>query len=421
MPADMRTFVGTMLQDKYYLDSYLGGGNFGAVYKSRQHFLGVPIRRVAVKLSKHTDIDLTKAREIFADVFMLAEAMDEIVDAEAKKYLTEIYDAGVLKEDGRMFVVMEFVQGTDLTEQFESLNIVPSNQLLKWVRQICTALAGLHSMTPPCIHRDLKPDNILLGADNNVRIVDFGLAARLINYGYVPGVAGTLVYMAPETTKGHSTPASDIYSLGVIMYEGLTGHLPFEDIVPPIDLPEALYSDWLYNEKMKVIPVPPSSYNNTVSRKLDALVMRCLEFSPSRRYHDANALVKGLDELEKIDEGDGNDRLAEARSAASSGSLNGACRAYEICLNAADLSAGKRFAILREYGQALGKIGDHKGEAEKLIAALDIARNSGAVLRDSMDMAGLLDEIARAFTNYGNDWQASKYMKIKAELLKRGK
>lgn len=231
--TDMRIFEGKMLQDKYLLESYIAGGNFGAVYKSQQHFLGIPIRRVAVKLSKHTNINLEKSREIFADLFALAEAMDEIMDVEAKKYLPQIYDAGILKEDGRMFVVMEFVQGTDLAEQFNSLKIIPSNLLLKWVYQICTALAGLHAMVPPCIHRDLKPDNILLGVDKNVRVVDFGLAARLLNKGFVPGVAGAVTYMAPETTRGESTPASDVYCLGVIMYQGLTGHLPFEHLIPP--------------------------------------------------------------------------------------------------------------------------------------------------------------------------------------------
>jgi serine/threonine protein kinase len=416
----MQSFVGKMIQDKYYLDSYLGGGNFGAVFKSQQHFLGVPIRRVAVKLSKHTHVNLEKAREIFADVFSLAEAMDEIMDVEAKKYLIHIYDAGILKEDGRMFVVMEYVQGTDLTTQFESVHRVPSNQLLKWVKQICTALAGLHSMTPPCIHRDLKPDNILLGADNNVRVVDFGLAARLLNQGYVPGVAGTLVYMAPETTKGESTPASDVYSLGVIMYEGLTSHLPFEQLIPPINQPDALYNDWLYNEKMGVKPEPPSRYNNTVSKKLDALVLRCLEFNPSRRYLNAEVLLKALNDLERSDRGD-MECLLKARRLMADGNTGGARSSFESCLVVQGISKEEKFAILREYGEALKTMGDHRGAAEKLATAWELARDSGAILRDGMDKIKLLDAIVDECSRCGNDWQARRFTKVKEELLKRGK
>ncbi|NUO83232.1 hypothetical protein HUU05_24430, partial [candidate division KSB1 bacterium] len=117
--VDMKSFVGMTIRESYLLRDYISQGNFGAVYKSEQQFLGVPVRRVAVKLSKAAQVDLKTAKDIFADAFLLAEAMDEMDDAQARTNLVHVYDVGLIKElDNRMFVVMEYIQGTDLDRQF---------------------------------------------------------------------------------------------------------------------------------------------------------------------------------------------------------------------------------------------------------------------------------------------------------------
>lgn len=418
---DMKSFQGKTLRGTYLLQEYIHEGNFGAVFKSEQQFLGVPVRRVAVKISKETQINIDLAKDIFAEVFLLAEAMDEMTDAGAKSHLVHIYDAGILPEqDNRMFVVMEYVQGTTLAEQFRSYRRVPAPLLLKWVRQICRALQGLHTLVPPVLHRDLKPDNILLGIHRNVLVVDFGLAARLLHCGYVPGVAGMVTSMAPETTCGESIPASDVYSIGLILYEGITGAHPFAHVVPPIGLPEALYSDWLYNQKSTVRPVPPSAMNNTVTPELDAVILRCLEFKSGKRFHNAGELLNALDHLLKpsIDSPGADDvaTLNEGRRLKDTGDLDGARLCFERGLAAPSTSKQTRFDLLYELGGVLKSLKDYKDAATRLAEAWELARDS-AILRSRRERAKLLGDIKDGYRLSGNDYQAYRYEKLQEQEL----
>ena len=266
---------------------------------------------------------------------------------------------------------MEYVKGTELREQFESFRKVPANQLLKWASQICHALQGLHTLSEPVLHRDLKPENILLGTDLRVRVIDFGLAAKMVKHGFVPGVAGTLDYMSPETTQGESVLASDVYSIGLILYEGLTGRRPFAHLIPPIGMPEILYNTWLYNQKRAVRPDPPSSLNNTVTHALDALVLRCLEFDPGNRYHHAGELLEALraviDEppLEKPDVV----YLKEGYDLKNRGNLDSACRAFQRGLDAPPSSRETSFALLWGSGEVLGELGRYNDAVDRLVRA----------------------------------------------------
>lgn len=416
--VDMKSFEGKTLRGSYLLEKYLGGGNFGAVFKSQQYFLGIPVRRVAVKVGKHTgiDIDKDKDKDIINEAFLLAKAMDEMTDAEARSHLVHVYDVGILPEEtNRAFLVTEFVQGTDLAAQLESYHRVPVGLLLKWVRQICRALQGLHTLVPPTLHRDLKPDNILLGIDRNVRIVDFGLAAKLLHHGYVPGVAGTITYMAPETSygEGESVPASDVYSVGLILYEGLTGQLPFAHLIPPLDLPEALHSDWLYKQKRPIRPTPPSSLNNTVTRELDAAVLRCLEFNPSKRFRHAGKLLEALD-LASAPPPDPPDVVAmdEGHHLKTTGSLDGARLSFERGLSAPSSSKETRFALLRELGEVLAMLEEYKAAGAQLVEAWELVRNT-AILRTREERAELLEQIEDAYRQVPNPFQANRYKDLK--------
>src|SRR5688572_14463237 len=132
----MRSYVKRTVRGTYELHEYLAEGNFGAVYRSEQTFLDRRLRRVALKLSKHPGLDREKLQEQLTDVFMLAEAMDEMTDAAARSHLVHIYDAGVWKEEqNRAFVVMEFVQGRPLDRVIESYRgRVPETILVGWAR-----------------------------------------------------------------------------------------------------------------------------------------------------------------------------------------------------------------------------------------------------------------------------------------------
>ncbi|NIM12815.1 MAG: protein kinase [Candidatus Aminicenantes bacterium] len=417
---DMTSFVGKSIQGKYTLREYIDEGNFGVLFKSEQQFLDIPVRRVAVKISKQTGLDIEKVKDIFADVFLLTAAMDEMTDSEAKSHLVHVYDAGILSGEGdRAFLVMEYVDGTTLSNQFKSYRQVPASLMMKWARQICRALKGLHTLVPPVLHRDLKPSNILLGIDCNVQVVDFGLAAKMTLHGFVPGVAGTIDYMAPETILGKSVPASDVYSIGIILYEGLTGKHPFADLVPLIDLPNAMYNDWLYKQKSIFRPVPPSSLNNTVTHDLDDVVMGCLEFKQTeRQYHNAEALLRVLEKLETPPPASpGENSLEKGHRWRAEGNWEEAYIAFKEGLKASANPKKIRFALLNELGEVLIIMRNYKEAAQWLVEAWEIAKNSGEILRSRLERANFLEKIVQVFLAIPNNYQANKYEDLKkAEL-----
>lgn len=418
--TDLRSFEGRVINDRYLLTEWIGGGAFGAVFLSEQLILGRPVRRVACKISRETGMTEADAQHRFADVLRLAEAMDGMTDAEARRHLVHVYDGGLAHDaGGRAFLVMEFVQGTTLAAQFRSLRTVSAHQLFTWARQICLVLRGLHALDRPLLHRDLKPDNVLLGSDLTVRLIDFGLAARLLESGTVPGVAGTLTYMAPETSQGQSVPASDLYSLGVLMYEGLTGRLPFEHLVPPPGLPDALHGDWLYQRKKEGRAVdPPSRLNNTVTREIDAVVLRCLEFDPARRYRSAAELLDALAEAEAGSRRPppGESELEQAREEAAAGDTAGACDTLRACLDSGSEapSPAVRLALLNELARLLDAQGDLAGSARRLAEAWQLVRGS-ALLRTRKERCALLSRTAEAYRRAGNAYQTTHF----EDLLRR--
>jgi eukaryotic-like serine/threonine-protein kinase len=405
---DLHAFEGRTLQGTYLLRTHLGEGNFGAVFLSEQRFLGVPVRRVAVKLSKHVGMDVDTARSVFADAFLLAEAMDQMTDAEARSHLVHVYDVGLAKDaDNRGFLVMEFVEGTTLQAQFRSYTRVPAPLLVKWARQICLAMKGLHALSPPVLHRDLKPDNVLLGLDRSVRVVDFGLAAKLVNLGFVPGVAGTTAYMAPETMRGASMPASDVYSIGLMLYEGLTGRLPFSHLIAPGDLPKELHLDWLHDARRALVVAPPSTLNATVPRHLDPIVLRSLAFAPHERFQNAGELLEALTAGAPAASA-GSDALGEGQRLRRDANPQGAREALERALGAAGVPRDERYALLVELGTVLDELGNHLDAAGRLAEAWNLARDT-TVLRSRAERAALLDRIAETYRRAGNQYQALRY------------
>ncbi|MBO0913160.1 serine/threonine-protein kinase [Streptomyces laculatispora] len=418
--TDLRSFEGRVINDRYLLTKWIGGGAFGAVFLSEQRILGRPVRRVACKISRDAGMTETDAQEKFADILRLAEAMDGMTDSEARRHLVHVYDGGLAHDaGGRAFLVMEFVQGTTLAAQFETLKTVPAKLLFNWARQICVALRGLHALEQPLLHRDLKPDNVLLGSDLTVRLIDFGLAARLLESGTVPGVAGTLTYMAPETSQGQSVPASDLYSLGVLMYEGLTGRLPFAHLIPPPGMPDTLHGDWLYRQKKDGRGVtPPSRLNNTVTRETDAVVLRCLEFDPARRFRSAAEL---LDALAGAEAGThrpppGESALERAREQAADGDPAAACHTLRTCLDSAseDLPPAVRLALRGELARLLDAQGDPVGSARQLAEAWKLVRGS-TLLRTRKERCALLERTADAYRRAGNAFQSAHF----EDLLRR--
>ena len=183
------------------------------------------MRPVAVKVSRQTGLTEETAPHLFSDALMLARILAS-GDHDGRRHLVQIFDMGLLPEhEDRAYIVMEYVAGAPLLSHIRAAGRVSAAIGLRCLKQICRAMALVHEQG--AVHRDLKPDNILVDRRGVVRVVDFGLAAfadpRL---GFAPGSLGTFTYMAPETLQGRSTAASDVYSIGLLMYELFTGGGP---------------------------------------------------------------------------------------------------------------------------------------------------------------------------------------------------
>lgn len=415
----MRSFEGRTVAGTYLLREHLGSGGFGGVFRSDQYVLGQPLRRVALKLSRRTDMSQENTRDALADAFVLAGAMDKIADQRSRMHLVHIYDAGIAAElDDRWYLTMEFVDGHTLDDEFDSFpdGRVPADQLVTWVRQIALALRGLHQLTPPLLHRDLKPSNVLLGVDNVIRLVDFGLSAKMVQLGHIAGTVGVLDHMSPETAIGRSSPASDVYSLGVLIYQGLTGALPFRELVPPPNLPDAVHGEWLYEAKRHYFPAPPSALNSSVSARLDELVLTCLALDPSNRYADAAELLDALDNLGKAPARPAEQARDQARALRAEGQYDEALRALERGLRHPQLARDERFWLTRDKGEVLSLLGDPAGAAAAFKTAWALCKNT-AILRTRAERVELLEALIASYRGAGNEYQARLHERARATEL----
>jgi eukaryotic-like serine/threonine-protein kinase len=297
-PFEQR-LLGQTLAGKYKLVEVQAGGAFGAVFRAEQYFFRQFVRPVAVKVSRQTGLTEETAPHLFGDALMLARLLAS-GDHDGRRHLVQIFDMGLLPEhEGRAYIVMEYVQGAPLLSHMRAAGRVSVAIGLRCLKQICRAMALVHGQG--AVHRDLKSDNILVDRRGVVRVVDFGLAAfadrRL---GFAPGSLGTFTYMAPETLLGRSTPASDVYSLGLLMYELFTGGGPHLSAPWSAD-DKSDHRDEHYRIKESLRFRRPSEVQNEIRndyRWLDALILRCLETDPARRIADAGKLLAAIETCE---------------------------------------------------------------------------------------------------------------------------
>jgi eukaryotic-like serine/threonine-protein kinase len=264
----------------YEIVAELGRGGMGVVYLARHG----PLKRlVALKMivaGLHAD---AKARGRFRTE---AEACARLQHAN----IVQVYEVGEC--DGRPFLAMEHIAGGSLAQQAGS--VWPERDAARMVETLARAVQYMHERG--ILHRDLKPNNILLTADGVPKIVDFGLAKLLdAEEGQTRSEAllGTPSYMAPEQAAGNAknvAAPADIYSLGAILYELLTGRVPFQGPNPLSTLEQVRSQP----------PVPPRRFSRAVSLDLDTICLKCLEKSPQQRYPSAAALA---DDLRRFQEG----------------------------------------------------------------------------------------------------------------------
>lgn len=302
-PSLEQRLLGRTLADKYKLLDVQASGAFGTVFRAEQYFCRRLVRPVAVKVSRQGDLSEDIAPYLFGDALILAQLLASPTvgfDDAGRRHLVQIHDMGLLAEhENRAFLVMEYVDGLPLLSHMRAAGRISAAIGLRFIKQICHGMALVHGQG--AVHRDLKSDNILVDRRGIIRIVDFGLAAYADpRLGFAPGSMGTFTYMAPETLSGRSTPASDVYSLGLLMYELFTGGGPH------------LTAPWSHDDKndrreehlrlkKSLHFAPPSEVQNEIRndyRWLDALILRCLETEPEHRFSDAGRLLAAIESCE---------------------------------------------------------------------------------------------------------------------------
>lgn len=272
---------------KYRILEKIGEGGMGEVYKAEDPDLK---RIVAIKvISSKESADSNRETRFLREARAAASVNHPNI--------VSIFDLG--KKGGKFFIVMEYVEGESLRKKLRH-GPVRIDSLLSYASEVCLALEEAHSRG--LLHRDVKPENILIAPGDRVKLVDFGLARKMESADEADpnpkpdritdsGTAvGTPYYMSPEQLRGDELDArSDIFSLGIVMYEMATGRLPFSGS-NPLAIAASILKD-----RVMPITVPPES----VGRKLTSIVERCLEKDPARRFESATSLRKALEKLKR--------------------------------------------------------------------------------------------------------------------------
>ncbi len=270
------------LNNRYELQAKVGDGGMAVVYRALDTQLN---RIVAIKILRDT---------YASDPGFLARFKREAQSAAGLSHpnIVNVYDVG---QDGDLnYIVMEYVDGGNLKEVINREAPLPTGQALEFAAQICDAIGYAHSRN--LIHRDIKPQNILIDKSGRVKVADFGIAKGQGDMTLTQtGVTlGTVHYFSPEQAKGlPATPQSDLYSIGVVLYEMLTGRIPFES-----DNPVALALKHLEEP-----PPPPRRFNPNIPPDLEQIVLKSLSKNPTQRYANAAAFAQILRNFESQAQG----------------------------------------------------------------------------------------------------------------------
>lgn len=274
---------GTRLTDTLVVDRMLGEGAYAEVHRVRHRFLGWQ----ALKLFKR----VTSYRETAA---ALEEA--RLLSTLGHPNIVRVFDANTVEtEQGyRGFFTMEYVAGGSLADLVRAYQpAVPVDVAVEIVAQIATGLAVAHDHDPPIVHRDLIPQNVLVGYDAagmRVRISDFGLAKAVDPRTLLGSAQGTIAYLAPEVLRGEGySVAADVWSVGVIAYLLLTNHFPYDPFPYEERGPEP---GWARRQERP--PQPPSRFNPDVGAELEQVVLAALEIDTRTRFVDARALADAV-------------------------------------------------------------------------------------------------------------------------------
>jgi serine/threonine-protein kinase len=270
-------YLGKTVAGRYRLEARLGEGGMGVVYRARHVLID---RVVALKLIRP---DLRSETHLRAWMLREARAANRVDHA----HIVQIHDVGET-EDGELYLVMEYLVGTALSAECGK-GPMPIERAVDVIEQMCAALARAHDLG--VVHRDLKSDNIMLtvqgGRRDFVKILDFGLAALTRDARLAPkgAIFGTPEYMAPEQARGEdATALCDLYALGILFFEMLTGQLPFR----------SNDRETLLEMQRSAQPPRPSSLRQDLAPQAEAIILRLLEKDPAKRFRDGHHLQEEL-------------------------------------------------------------------------------------------------------------------------------
>ena len=263
-----------VLGGRYTVQDKIGIGGMATVYRGLDNVLG---RTVAIK---------TMLPQYAADPSFAARFKQEAQAAAALQspYIVGVYDWG--RDQDTYYIIMEYLRGTDLKSGIRKHGALDCRKVAQIGSQICQALSVAHKHD--IIHRDIKPQNIMVQPDGNIKVMDFGIArAKNSHLTADNSVLGTAHYVSPEQTQGKELgPTSDLYSLGIVMYEAATGRVPFDgDDAISVALKQV-------NEQ----PVPPSQVNPNVDATLEGIILKCMQKNPADRFQTADELRRVLND-----------------------------------------------------------------------------------------------------------------------------
>lgn len=264
--------AGRVLGGRYTVQDRIGTGGMASVYRGVDEVLG---RTVAIKtmLPQYANDESFAAR--FKQEAQAAAALQS-------PYIVSVYDWG--RDGETYYIVMEYLRGIDLKSGIRRHGALDPQKVAQIGLQIAQALSAAHKHD--IIHRDIKPQNIMVQQDGNIKVMDFGIArAKNSHLTQDNSVLGTAHYVSPEQTQGKELgPTTDIYSLGVVMYEASTGRVPFDgDDAITVALKQV-------NEQ----PLPPSQVNPAVDPSLEGIILKCMQKNPAARFQTADELARVL-------------------------------------------------------------------------------------------------------------------------------
>jgi serine/threonine protein kinase/Tfp pilus assembly protein PilF len=270
--------TGSTFAKRYQIIEELGKGGMGRVYKALDKEVN---EKIALKLIKPEIATDKKTIDRFRNELKLARKIGH-------KNVCRMYDLN--REEGAYYITMEYVSGEDLKSFIRRSGMLSIGKSITIAKQICEGLSEAHRLG--VVHRDLKPQNIMIDSDGNVRIMDFGIARSLKTKGITGSgiMIGTPEYMSPEQVEGKDVDQrSDVYSLGVIMYEMVTGQVPFAG--------ETTLSVAVKHKTEA--PPDPIEINDQVSKDLSRIILKCMEKEKGKRFQQAQDLLMELTQIER--------------------------------------------------------------------------------------------------------------------------